>query len=382
MRKIPFTFLLGATLLFTLFGCDTTEPVKNEEFAYLELYWNNQLQYSEKVTEIEHESTVEVQMPDNSTIFLTRFKQDIPEIPDQELVWNFGCLAANDGFYSICKFCTAKDTIRIYGDTDFTLTVPNRVCGLIYNTNFGPTYYAIYELFDQADSSSVMTISTDEYGRYAYDIPMGNYFIMIDSDHVEFTIDDMYQDIRVYFTDLVEKPNIYIYPEKEIMLNLNINFPKGGRIVASEPDYRDGWKNIKISPDGKIDEKHNFLFYEVATSEFEIPQSGWVIAQKDLEDFFIKNLNECGFAGREIDDFIEFWIPILVKHHYYEIYPNFQAELDKRIVLEFSIKPDNMQRLIYIIKGRDEADLKLKRPTIPSFERKGYFVTEWGVIIK
>jgi hypothetical protein len=38
-------------------------------------------------------------------------------------------------------------------------------------------------------------------------------------------------------------------------------------------------------------------------------------------------------------------------------------------------------RLFYDIKGHDDSDVELSEPTIETFKRDGYFITEWGVIL-
>ena len=56
--------------------------------------------------------------------------------------------------------------------------------------------------------------------------------------------------------------------------------------------------------------------------------------------------------------------------------------IDNVIQIDFSKQPENILRLFYVIKGQNQLQDILAVPTIDSFDRKGYFVTEWGVILK
>jgi hypothetical protein len=84
--------------------------------------------------------------------------------------------------------------------------------------------------------------------------------------------------------------------------------------------------------------------------------------------------------GREIDDFIDYWIPRLREFEYYSILPQTKSIIEEVVILNLSKEPDNILRLFYDIKGHDDKSIELSEPTIEPFDRDGYFVTEWGVI--
>ena len=182
--------------------------------------------------------------------------------------------------------------------------------------------------------------------------------------------------------ELVYKPNIYIYPEENINLEVYLDFPKGGRVIASIPEYGSYW-DVFVDTTGTIENSYRYLFYESVQPDEWQRYEGWLVEQKDLESFFEENLLQYGFRGVEIDDFTEYWIPRLRSNKYYLIYPQTQDEINPLIDLSFSIMPDNIQRLFYYIHGDDELpENPIQEPAIDkSFEREGYFVVEWGVIL-
>ena len=180
------------------------------------------------------------------------------------------------------------------------------------------------------------------------------------------------------------KPNIYIYPEKQLDMNVEIFFPEGGKVIKSIPQYKDGW-TVNIESDGKIDEKWNYLFYESIQPNLWQFKKGWVIKQDELPKFFVENMTEYGFSKNEIVDFTTHWIPLLKNEEEYIIYPQTNNTLDKLIGLKFSTDPDQILRLFYVIKpllSKNQIEM-MEEPIIDkSLNRSGLFVAEWGVVMK
>ena len=179
------------------------------------------------------------------------------------------------------------------------------------------------------------------------------------------------------------KPNIYLYPEQQIDIDVEISFPKGGKVVKSIPEYKEGW-SVNIESNGKIDRKWTYLFYESIQPNQWQYDKGWVVKKKDLSQFFVKNMTEYGFSKNEIADFTTHWIPRLNDDEYI-IYPQTNNTLDKLIQLKFSTEPDKILRLFYFVEpltSKEQVD-QLEKPTIDkSFNRTKFFVTEWGVLMK
>lgn len=177
------------------------------------------------------------------------------------------------------------------------------------------------------------------------------------------------------------KPNIYIYPQETINLDVYLEFPSGGKVISSIPEYTDGWK-VTVDTNGIIDNQYSYLFYESIQPDIWQNKSGWIVKTSELEMFFNENMRKYGFYGQEIKDFIEYWIPRLNKNEFYIIYPQTSALIDRVVDLNFSVNPDNVLRLYYVIKGSNNpTKQELNEPKITSFPRNGFFVTEWGVIL-
>jgi hypothetical protein len=182
---------------------------------------------------------------------------------------------------------------------------------------------------------------------------------------------------------MVYKPNIYIYPIEKTEMYITLNFPKGGKVVTSVPEYGSGW-NITVDKSGLINDSFDYLFYESSQPDVWQLNEGWIVKRENLKAFFDENMTSYGFAENEIVDFTDYWIPRLKTGGSYAIYPQNQNLIESVIQLEISKKPDNLLRLFYVIResGNNYGNI-LPEPKIDkTFKREGFFVTEWGVVLK
>lgn len=292
--------------------------------------------------------------------------------------------AMQAGYFTEYYYCGYGDTI----DVELDPIDPQMFNGTLFITQdyFGPTYLSDTTVEVYQDGALVMDFTTDEAGRFSIDIPPGSYSLSFkDMDGFVYTVpvavEGTYADFTIPAYAQADKPNIYIYPEQSMVLGLDIAFPHGGYISQSIPDYGSGWR-ISADPDGLIDGRYHYLFYESVQPDLCQYESGWVVAAQALEPFFRENMALSGFNPAEIDDFIEYWIPRLTDFPYYAVYPQYNSEMDQMTRLEFSVQPDNLLRLVYAVKGVEDDRLNIAEPVIPSFSRQGFTVVEWGVIRK
>jgi hypothetical protein len=178
------------------------------------------------------------------------------------------------------------------------------------------------------------------------------------------------------------KPNIYLYPESKIQISVNVSFPQGGEILKSDPAYGNGW-NVSVDTNSMIDGKYNYLFYESTQPDVWQKEKGWLVKREELRTFFVNNMAKYGFSFIESKDFVVYWVPRLKDYEYYEIYPQEAAIINSVIALKFSVKPDNILRLFYVIKGtHSSSGHTMTEPVIDSkFTRSGFYVAEWGVVL-
>jgi hypothetical protein len=184
---------------------------------------------------------------------------------------------------------------------------------------------------------------------------------------------------HTYAESGVAKPNIYIYPIEETEVTVRLVFPSGGEITVSDPPYDDGW-TVDVTPEGTIDGDHTFLFYEGWSPGRVQHSEGWVVPREELEEFFRENLAATHFFEHEIEDFVEFWVPRLVDHPYFAIYPQYNPIYDEMVGLEVEPEPWTVIRLAYVVRGLEE-EFELMPAAIPAYEIGGFTIHEWGVVL-
>jgi len=175
------------------------------------------------------------------------------------------------------------------------------------------------------------------------------------------------------------KPVIYLYPEKEMLVSVVVK-PKNG-ISISIPPYLNGW-NVTAKPDGSIinsadGKKYPYLFWESSNYEPKEITEGFVVRTIDLASFFKEKLTTIGLNVTEIQNFTEYWIPILDKKQYYLISFYSDKTIDSMAPLTITPKPQTVIRVFFDSKPLD-APIKIKTQQIKSIQRTGFTVVEWG----
>lgn len=192
---------------------------------------------------------------------------------------------------------------------------------------------------------------------------------------------------KIYGTDLIpckgapilKKPAIYLYPEKtaKVKVDLSIN----GHITNSIPEYQTGW-DVTVTPDGKINGKYDYLFYEAQLEEkVKLPDEGWIVPYCNLKNWFDEYLPQMGLNEREIKDFKDYWLNALAPAKYYVIRMLDREFLNKNLKLSITPEPQTVIRVILYFEAIDSPK-DLKPPKLQKPERKGFTVVEWGGIFK
>lgn len=174
----------------------------------------------------------------------------------------------------------------------------------------------------------------------------------------------------------VKKPAVYLYPSKTMSVEVKVIV--NGKLTLTEPLYENGWY-VTVAPDGLIDNRYDYLFYEAELCKVELPAEGWVVAFKELEKWFDEYLPQMGLNKKEKDQFKEYWLKDLRKENYYEIRLLNDKFLSENMDLIVSPKPETILRLNFYFKPVSVKS-ELEAPIIKKVERKGFTVIEWGGI--
>ncbi len=196
----------------------------------------------------------------------------------------------------------------------------------------------------------------------------------IDGDLVK--VYDKYCKQNIHEPQPVKKPAVYLYPLETS--NIQVKVEVKGKLTLTEPLYDNGW-NVNVSPDGLIDNKYDYLFYEADLNKIELPDEGWIVEFKKLENWFDEYLPQLGLNSKETEQFKEYWLKDLKKANYYEIKLLDNKFLEENMKLIISPEPQTLIRLNFYFKPVFEKR-ELKEPSITKSERNGFTVVEWGGI--
>jgi len=181
---------------------------------------------------------------------------------------------------------------------------------------------------------------------------------------------------------LLKKPVIYLYPTEKTKVTLQFDFK--GKIVTTFPKYEENWKVI-ASPNGQLyDTKtkriYNSLFWD---GEFDLPEEhyqykdGFVVAKENLTHFFIEKLEHVGLNNQEINEFIQFWLPILEQNEYSFIHFLVNDDCNEISINNVNPKPETSIRLYMEFHALDDF-ITIKEQQLPKTKRKGFTLVEWG----
>ncbi|MBR3057659.1 MAG: hypothetical protein IKG93_06770 [Clostridiales bacterium] len=183
----------------------------------------------------------------------------------------------------------------------------------------------------------------------------------------------------------VDKPVIYLYPEEETEVSVQIELQ--GELACTYPKYDPdfGWK-VTANPDGKIKNhadgrNYDYLFWEGKT-DFELDkfENAVCVAGEDTARFLEEYLTACGLNDSEIDDFVSFWLPKMEKNPYNMIaFPI--SDYEEMAKLNVYPQPDTEIRVFMVFRALDEAaDLPSGDEMVmpQGVVREGFTLVEWG----
>jgi hypothetical protein len=174
----------------------------------------------------------------------------------------------------------------------------------------------------------------------------------------------------------VKKPAVYLYPTEQ--MNISVKVEVNGCLTLTDPPYNTGW-NVNAAPDGLIDNKYDYLFYEANLNKIELPEEGWIVEYKKLENWFDEFLPQLGLDTKEKNQFKEYWLKDLKKANYYEIKLLDNKFLADNMKLIISPEPETILRLNFYFKPVFEFK-EIKNPVVSKVLRNGFTVIEWGGI--
>lgn len=179
------------------------------------------------------------------------------------------------------------------------------------------------------------------------------------------------------FTLKYAKPVIYLYPEMEEMVSVELDY--AGKLTCTYPEYNDGWE-VLAAPDGTLTDRngqtYNYLYWEGISGAAYDFSEGYCVAGEDTAAFLEDALAKLGLNRREANEFIVYWLPLMQENPYNII--SFQTEVyTEAAKLYINPEPDTVIRVFMAWQG-SEAYVKLPKQELSAPESTGFTVVEWG----
>ena len=186
------------------------------------------------------------------------------------------------------------------------------------------------------------------------------------------------KDNNMLYDEPVErKPVIYLYPEEETEVFVNLDF--SGKLTSTYPEYNGGWKVI-AKPDGTLFDENGkeyyCLFWEgISEAEYDF-EKGFCVPGEKTAEFLEENLPKLGLSPKEANEFIIYWLPQMQENEYNLI--SFQSEAyTETAKIEIVPKPDTLIRVFMAWKPLDEF-VEIEPQELSSPKREGFVAAEWG----
>lgn len=198
---------------------------------------------------------------------------------------------------------------------------------------------------------------------------------------------DEYEKYKDYTPSrAVGKPIIYLYPEKEIDLHLKLNLD--GKIGYTYPKIKNNSWQVKAYPSGRLVEKESkrelySIFWDGQMNFKDEYNDGFIVKSENLESFFEDKLSHIGLNYKEMQEFIVYWAPRMKANKTNFIRFSFKEYQSKAKLKLSPIEPETSIRFLMMYKNADNKNANMDAKDIveqklPSFERKGFTLVEWG----
>lgn len=177
----------------------------------------------------------------------------------------------------------------------------------------------------------------------------------------------------------LKKPVIYLYPDKEMVVNLKLDF--NGEVTVTYPPCDGEW-TVKALPGGELVDLSDgaslqYLYYEGDLVSEPAITSGFVVPREETVAFLRQSLAALGLTPREYNDMITYWLPELQKSRYNAIHFTLQEQCDQYCRLNVSPAPDSHVRVMMEFVGMD-SPVQLQAQELPAMKRSGFTLVEWG----
>ena len=187
-------------------------------------------------------------------------------------------------------------------------------------------------------------------------------------------------EMTVVFMDQPAKPVIYLYPENETDVHVELELTESD-LNTTYPKYDNGW-DVTAYPDGTLinisdGSRHRYLFWDAVncSTKFDF-STGFCVPGYDTERFLKEKLTYMGLTEEEMNEFIVYWLP-LMEHNKYNLISFQHDAYINSAKLTITPQPDSELRIFMAyVPLTDSVDIEPQQ--LVTFTRKGFSLVEWG----
>ncbi len=225
-----------------------------------------------------------------------------------------------------------------------------------------------------------ITLTNQEQNDYQFiEVVSGDYNKIISMNWIT----QKPMDIILECATGIAKPAIYLYPVTAQEIVVEHYFK--GKILNTYPKYDQNWTVI-AQPNGVLlhvadNRKYNYLFWD---GTYTFPEShynyktGFYIEREKTVEFLLEKLSKVGLNETEINDFVVYWLPQLNKNACNFVHFWINDNIDNCSILTITPKPQTSIRLFMEFEKYNHDTKKLPEQELPTFQRKGFTMVEWG----
>lgn len=369
MKKIISTICL-AGLMFLLAGCNTQKESRN-----FEIKEHDEIPYY--IMKDEYKGDYDIQ--------IKQFKEVTEDTEDEDKYQDFNLseVMTYSEYKDFCKkwgfeqkYTNENKNYIMFSSMFFYCDeLEAKLCDVIPNEEENSVSLYVWDDIGYGYQRYFMGSMEGGINGYMIAIPTDKDYksVIIEATITEEDFDDVKED--VYYVD---KPVIYIYPEKE--MDVEVSLKDSDRLTCSYPKYENNWK-VTAKPDGTLlygDKSLYCLYYENKPAKpFEIKDEGFIVKGSEAASFLEEKLAILGLNEKESEEFIIYWLPKLEANKYNYIRFANKNEITENMGLDISPKPDTTIRVLMAFKGLDKP-IDVKEQLLEKVEKTGYTVVEWG----
>lgn len=177
----------------------------------------------------------------------------------------------------------------------------------------------------------------------------------------------------------LDKPVLYLYPEND-NTQVKISFANPELLMVTYPKYNNEWV-ITANNNGDLYDENGKYYYALYWEENNVKKvdfnQGFYVTKENAINFLEEKLAIIGLNDKESNEFIMYWLPVLEENKQSLVYFELTESREENNKLIIEPKPDSLLRVAIHIKKVNKM-VDIKEQILPTFERKGFTVVEWG----